>query len=231
LLVVGKDVKGRGQYLYSEKFKASQQAKKFARVKELSKKFAAIKKENDANRKRSETRDQADLTALIMSTGIRPGGESNTKADKKAYGATTLQARHVTTVRGVVHLRFVGKKGVALNIPVHDESIAKMLLKRKDAANENLDRLFTTSASELSAYSNSLDGGGFKTKDFRTCLGTSVALEHIATMDAPTSAKEYKSHLKAVATAVSERLGNTPAIALASYINPTVFEGWKGDWA
>jgi DNA topoisomerase IB len=33
--------------------------------------------------------------------------------------------------------------------------------------------------------------------------------------------------VKAVAVAVAQKLGNTPAVALKSYINPTVFSKWE----
>lgn len=60
--------------------------------------------------------EPAKLAALIMSTGIRPGSESDTGAKVKAYGATTLEGRHVVTdSEGNTRLQFVGKKGVNID--------------------------------------------------------------------------------------------------------------------
>ena len=39
--------------------------------------------------------------------------------------------------------------------------------------------------------------------------------------------KEYKGNVKAIAQYVSLHLGNTPVVALQSYINPSVFEPLK----
>jgi hypothetical protein len=39
--------------------------------------------------------------------------------------------------------------------------------------------------------------------------------------------KQYKSQVKTVATEVSSKLGNTPAVALKSYINPKVTDSLK----
>jgi len=47
-------------------------------------------------------------------------------------------------------------------------------------------------------------------------------------MKAPKDQKEYVKAIRVVAIAVSEQLGNTPAVAAKSYINPEVFAKWRG---
>jgi len=46
-------------------------------------------------------------------------------------------------------------------------------------------------------------------------------------MEAPINEKEYKKKVKEVAKQVSAKLGNTPTVALQSYISPVVFAEWK----
>ena len=48
-----------------------------------------------------------------------------------------------------------------------------------------------------------------------------------ASKEYETNEKEYKKAVKFVATAVSKKLGNTPTIALQSYINPATFAAWR----
>ena len=81
----------------------------------------------------------------------------------------------------------------------------------------------------MSNYSHQLDGGGFKTKDFRTLLGTRTAMQEIVNLSPPVpkDEKEYRKKVKEVAIRVSKKLGNTPTVALQSYINPSVFAEWK----
>jgi DNA topoisomerase IB len=76
-------------------------------------------------------------------------------------------------------------------------------------------------------YVGQLDGGGFLTKDLRTNRANLVALEEIRQAEAPKNEKEYKRAVKAVAEKVSKILGNRPAQALESYINPAVFASWR----
>lgn len=228
LWVSGKDAKGRPQAIYSPEHIDRQAKIKFARIQELDRKFDQVFDQNEAARKSEDSRQRAaaDCLALIMGMGIRPGSEDDTGAEKKAYGATTLEGRHVVIGEGGgVSLQFVGKKGVSLNLPV-PPALAKMLIERKRAAGEG-GQLFAINEKALLDHTHSLDGGGFKTKDFRTRLGTQTAVSAISEMTPPKNEAAYKKMVREVAVAVAKKLGNTPAIALQSYINPAVFAGWR----
>ena len=226
LLATGTDAKGRKQYIYSQNHHMRQAELKFARNMELIDKAIEIEAENSKNlsSRDKQKAENAAVFALIMSTGIRPGSDSERGADKWAYGATTLEGRHVVEQVKGVRLRFVGKKGVSLDIPITDPEIAKMLVKRKAAAGAK-GRLFNVSDSELRDYVKTLDGGNFHPKDFRTLKGTATALEEIRIKKykKAKNEKEYKKTVKAIAKKVSLVLGNTPSVALKSYINPFVF--------
>lgn len=229
LLVVGRDAKGRLQYVYSERYAKKQAHAKFERIREMEKKYRAIAKENLRNETSSDPRtaEHAQVTSVIMATGIRPGSTADTRAEKQAYGATTLEGRHVRVDGREVTLRFTGKSGVELTIPIADRHIAGILRRRSQSAGRN-GRLFpSVSQGTLSDYVSSLDGGGFKTKDFRTALGTMTAKDLIGSMPKPGSPSAYKRAVRAIGRAVSARLGNTPTVALQSYIDPTVFGGWR----
>jgi len=167
-----------------------------------------------------------------METGIRPGSEADTHAEKQAYGATTLLGKHVKVAEdGSVSLQFVGKKGVDLDIPVQDSQLKKVLVQRSKSAGED-GKLFDVDDGELRDYTHTLDGGNFKPKDFRTRLATETAVDEVKKFGKtmPTNEKEYKKMVKTVATAVSKKLGNTPVVALSSYIMPAVFAKWRASF-
>lgn len=223
LLAQGMDKKGQLQSLYSAKHWASAAASKFARVKAMEKEYETIMQQN----KEKSDKEHADAVALIAHTGIRPGSDTDTKAEKQAYGATTLLGKHVTQdENGNISLQFTGKKGVALNIPVTDPGIAANLAQRASTAGLE-GKLFNVSDSSLRDYVHGLDHGKFKPKDFRTLLANRLASAYVQNNPAPTDAKSYKRMVSSVAKAVSQRLGNTPTVALASYINPVVFGSWR----
>lgn len=227
--IVGRDVKGREQVLYSEAHSSTQAKAKFNRVKELDAKYDSIKKQNEANLKSDDknVKEHAKVTRLIMETGIRPGSEQDTGAAKKAYGATTLEGRHVVVDGDKVSLQFVGKKGKDLNIPIDNPRIANDLIKRAKKAGSDGQLFPNVNDNSLRTYVGEFDGGGFKTKDFRTRLANDVAEKEIRKIKSPKTEKEYKKAVKAVAKSVAEKLGNTATIALQSYINPVVFGRWR----
>jgi DNA topoisomerase-1 len=229
LQATGKDSKGRTQYVYSAAHKETQAGLKFARIRELSQKFDKVLAQNSDNMKSddNEISEHAEVTHVIMKTGIRPGSDTDTKAEVQAYGATTLQGQHVIATGDKVRLRFTGKKGVKIDIPVTDSKAASILRQRAAAAGPK-GRLFpNVSQQSLLEYSHSLDGGGFKTKDFRTLVGTQIAEAEVAKIKRPASETAYKKAVKSVAKVVSQVLGNTPTVALQSYISPHVFAPWS----
>lgn len=229
LQAVGRDAKGRPQYVYSEEFSNSQAALKFARIHELSQNYSKLEEGNAAfvNSKDPVKKDHGECLSLIMKMGLRPGSTSDTGAEKQAFGATTLKAEHVVTEKGKMFLRFTGKKGVDLNLEVTDPDLQKMLARRKKAAGASQDLFPKVSAESLSAHTQALPPGGFKTKDMRTALGTRTANDLVESYaNPPTDMASYKKAVKEVATEVSKKLGNTPTIALQSYISPQVFSKW-----
>ena len=225
LLITGTDSAGRTQSVYSEEFMKQSADAKFERISELDSKFEDIQKQVESDFQKKD--ENAAVDRLIMNTGIRPGGDSDTGAKKQAYGATTLLGSHVVGDNADnVRLQFTGKKGVDLDIPVTDRAIAQDLLDRRESVGPN-GKIFNTNAASLLEYTKNLDGGGFKTKDFRTLLGTRTAMSAVSSMERPTGDKEYRKSVMRVAKLVSERLGNTPTVALQSYISPVVFSDWK----
>ena len=220
----GLDEKGRTQSVYNATFTAKQAAKKFTKVNELRKKKEQILNELRNDMKKPETREVSIVLALINHTGIRPGSSTDTKAAKQAYGATTLKAEHVKD--GGTRLKFTGKKGVALDIKVTDPALIKVLAAKAKGKAKG-EKLFEVNDAKLREYTQSKDGGGFNPKDFRTAKGTETAIAAMAGMKAPKNEAEYKKLVKKIATEVSNQLGNTPTIALQSYIDPTVFASWR----
>ena len=228
VLAKATDAKGRPQTVYNPEFSGRNAALKWDRVRELQQQFEGMRGQNRANLN-GPNAEQAASLRLIMLMGVRPGSDRDTKAKTQAFGATTLQGRHVIIDEaGGVRLQFTGKKGVPINLPVTDENLAADLTARKQRSGDD-GRLFDTNDTKLRKYSQTLDGGAFSPKDFRTNLGTTTAASIVAQGDPPKTEKEYKQRVKEVGKAVSELLGNTPAIALQSYVNPTVFSKWRID--
>jgi DNA topoisomerase-1 len=76
----------------------------------------------------------------------------------------------------------------------------------------------------LNEYIRQYMGEEFTAKDFRTWGGTLLAAIAFAEHDMPESETDAKRKVASVMRAVGEKLGNTPAVARASYVSPAVVE-------
>lgn len=226
LLATGIDAKGRKQYIYSQNSSAKNSALKFVKIEKVMKVMDNILQKNskNLNSRDPKTKELSTIMALVHNTGLRPGSTKDTKANVQAYGATTLEGRHVVQTKEGVMLKFTAKKGVNVEIPVTDKKIVADLMKRKKSSGPK-NRLYNVEDNDLRNYSKGL--GEVNPKDFRTVKGTTTAMQAAAKMKPAKTEAEYKRMVKEIATQVSKVLGNTPAIALKSYINPIVFNALK----
>src|SRR5205814_9205178 len=88
-------------------------------------------------------------------------------------------------------------------------------------SNGDLCRL--TSA-RLNDYIKEHLGPEFTAKDFRTWGGTLLAAVMLAERGVAETETQARKQLAAVMRGVGQRLGNTPAVARASYVSPAVVE-------
>ena len=164
--------------------------------------------------------------------GLRPGSTADTRAKVQAYGATTLEARHVKFLDDgeTVKLDFTGKKGVRIQLSTKDKLVYRTLLAHT-AGKKPGERIFQTTSDRTNAYLTRVlpdDAPKFTNRDLRTILGTGYARRMTRRMPIPRTAAENRRARKKVAERVARILGNEPGEALRSYIAPEVFDaaGW-----
>jgi DNA topoisomerase-1 len=225
LQVVGKDAKGRSQYLYSAEHSAKAAAEKFARLKEFNKVAKTIVAKSAADMfdadKPAKVRDAAAITQLIAKTGFRIGSDTDTGADVKAHGASTLEGKHVQVEGDTLTFDFIGKKGVNIKKTLTDPALAKYIGAKKAAVGDG--PLFDATDANVRDYFHTAGGGDFKVKDFRTWNATNLAIQEMLEPPEPKTEPELKKKQLQVAKVVSAHLGNTPKVALESYIDPAVW--------
>jgi DNA topoisomerase-1 len=154
-------------------------------------------------------------------------GSDRYATTSRTHGVTTLTRRHVS-VRGTrVTFRFRAKHKVQVRTSVVDAELAgaiKDLLAQPGPA-----RLFrygfngdscNLTGAVLNDYIQEYMGEEFTAKDFRTWGGTLTAAIALAEHGLPETEAEAKRAVANVMRTVGERLGNTPAVARASYVSP-----------
>jgi DNA topoisomerase I len=84
---------------------------------------------------------------------------------------------------------------------------------------------------DINEHLKELAGQDFSAKDFRTWNGTVMAAVSLAThgLDASTKTARKRARDRAVRE-VAALLGNTPAVARRSYVDPRVFDRYESGW-
>lgn len=224
LQAVGKDAAGRTQYLYSTERTAKKAAQKWNRLKAFGKVVSTL---DQAIEKQARRSDEGLILDIIKHTGFRIGSDKDTKAKVKAYGVSTLLAKHVKVDGDKVEFTFIGKEGVRNHKVIRDQQIADGLAKRLAKAKTPDARIFNTTDDRVRQEFRALPrANSFLIKDWRTMIGTQAALAAMKKLPAPKNAAQFIKMRREVSKKVAKVLGNTPAVALKSYIAPEVFSPW-----
>ncbi|RDE05476.1 DNA topoisomerase IB [Sphingomonas aracearum] len=223
---VGWDEKGRKQYRYHTTFREQQESAKYELCapfgRALTKLRARVERDL-AQRRHSKERTVAAVVRLLDTEALRIGNETYAKANK-SYGLTTLRDQHAEFKGGTLSLEYKAKSGKIRKLKITDRSLARFVKKCQDLPGQQLFQYVGAdgephgvTSSDVNAYIKEATGGEFTAKHFRTWGASVVAFETLASAPAPIG-------LKTLLEPVTEKLGNTPAIARKSYVHPTLIE-------
>ncbi|MGA5464003.1 DNA topoisomerase IB [Mycobacterium sp. NPDC050041] len=235
---LGVDVAGRKQYLYHQQWQEERNEEKFDRVLEMSKGLPDMRRQIAADlRGRGLERDRVLALALhLLDLGyFRAGGEQYA-LENNSFGIATLLCEHVTVQRDAVAFDFPAKSGVRRTRVIDDPEVVRSVraLMRRPERTDRLLVCRNTSgwrdihADDLNARFKELVGPEFSVKDMRTWHGTVLAAAAFVDADPPVDPKVIKRVESAVMKEVSEELGNTPAVARTSYVDPRVVKAYEG---
>lgn len=230
---VGRDEAGRRQYLYHEAWRARRNQVKFDRMLDLAATLSAARKLVTRDLRAepgSRARALGAAFRLLDAAYLRIGSERFAH-DHGSVGLTTLLGRHAHISGDRVTLDFPGKSGVEWASHVDDADLADVLrgLKKRGPRAHLLawrdgDTWRALNAAEVNDYVRLRTGDEFSSKDFRTLHGTIVAARALAAAKNATSKTARQRAITEAVRQASDTLGNTPAVARSSYIDPRVFD-------
>ncbi len=231
----GIDAAGRKQYLYHPMWRAKQDEAKFDHVLEVATRLPALRAHIDADltsRGLRRPRVLATVAKLLDSGTFRVGGDQYAVGDDPTFGVATLRPEHVRTRSGCLMFEFPAKGGVAQVRRIDDVQLCAVLSalrRRRRGAN----RLFgywdgrgwrDVHSDEVNEYLRMASGGEMTAKDFRTWHATVLAATQLAALGPQNSPTGRQRTVASVMREVAALLGNTPAVARASYVHPKVVD-------
>jgi DNA topoisomerase-1 len=239
LQATGRDARGRKQYRYHPRWREVRDETKFDRMVAFAKALPGIRSAvaRDLPRPRlPREKVLATVVSLLEATMIRVGNEEYAKQND-SYGLTTLQEDHVRVSGDTVRFRFRGKSGREHNVNVRDKRLARIVRQMRDLPGQELFRYVgddvqsaSISSQDVNAYLREIAGDDFTAKDFRTWEGTLACALALASERCETKA-DGKARVVAAIKAVSERLGNTPAVCKKAEIHPGVIDEFLANGA
>ena len=233
---VGVDDAGRRQYLYHPRWRERRDRRKFARALDLAAALPRARgRVTSALHREGLDREKVLAVSFRLLDEAAPRiGSARYLAQHGSRGLTTLQRRNAVVTGSMITLSFPGKSGKRALIEIEDDDLAVVLEELTGGRPRSAllsyrrgSRRVPLTPADVNSHVRSLTGGAFTAKDFRTLRGTIVAAETLARIGTVDSQRDRKRAEALAVRATSETLGNTPAVARSSYIDPAVFTAYE----
>lgn len=232
----GRDARGRKQYRYHAKWRATRDETKFSRMIAFGEALPRVRERVAVDLglpglPREKT--LAIVVHLLDESLIRVGNAEYAR-DNDSFGLTTLRDDHVDVVGATVRFTFRGKSGKPHQVDVRDRRVARIVARLQDLPGQHLFQYlgpdgepYTIDSEDVNIYLREIAGEEFTAKDFRTWAGTVLAARSLRELGAPETRTAMKANVVEAIDTVAARLGNTRAVCRSSYIHPAVLLGYE----
>jgi DNA topoisomerase IB len=231
---MGRDARGRRQYRYHALWRAERDAEKFGHMLSFAQALPRVRGVGDEHlARRYLDRERVSACAIrVTELGLFRIGTERYAREDHTYGVASLERRHVSFRAGAAVFDYVAKHGRRRTVHIEDPAAVRTLRSLQRTLVE-LSELFVyrvgrgwrhLTSGEMVGYLRSYGGGHFMVKEFRTWNATLLAA---LALSGAGSTDSLRTRRRAVVAAVREAaawLGDTPAVARASYIDPAVIE-------
>ena len=235
---IGVDDRGRRQYLYHPDWRTRRDRAKHERMLDLARSLPRLRESlrRDLARKDLSRRRVLAAAVRLLELGLfRVGGESYAE-DNGSYGLATLLKGHVRAQGDELRFDYPGKGGQRRIVTIGDRAVADVVrvLKRRRrggpqllAYKDDSGRWVDVRSADINEYLQQALGPGFTAKDFRTWAATVLAAVGLAVEEDAETDRQRRSAVNRVVRGVAHQLGNTPAVARGSYVDPRVIERFE----
>lgn len=240
LQATGVDAAGRKQYRYHDDWRTRRDAQKFEDMTRFAKALPRLRERVEADLAATDELTRARVLACavrLLDRGFFRIGTEEYTVTNESYGLATMHKRHVTIEDGQMVFDYPAKSGKrriqAVVDPLAQEIVHKLKRRRGGGpellAYKNGSRWVDVRSDDINLYLKGATGDDFSAKDFRTWSATVIAALALAVSGPAQGSKT--SRQRAITRAIKETshyLGNTPAVCRASYIDPRVFDAYRG---
>ncbi len=234
----GVDQRGRKQYLYHPRWRERRDQQKFDEMISFARALPALRTvvERDIALGDMSAEQVLACAARLLDRGFFRIGSEEYAVTNETYGLATMRKEHVTLDGDVVRFDYTAKESKRRVQAVIDPEVADVVrtLKRRRGGGEELlaykrdGRWCDVRSPDINAYLKAATNLDISAKDFRTWGATVLAAVGLAVIEPGKISRTGRK--RAIVRAVKEvafYLGNTPAVARNSYIDPRVFDRFR----
>ncbi|MCM2972618.1 DNA topoisomerase IB [Larsenimonas suaedae] len=235
VLASGRDSAGRKQYVYNPEWREQQEAHKFDRMIRFAERLEPMRRTTGQHlilEGMPREKVLACMVRLIDAAYFRPGSERY-RDENESYGLTTMRSKHLTIEGDELIFDYKGKSGQQQHRVVEDERLSQVVSELDDIPGYEIFKYYSddgqkvrVDSQDLNDYIHDVMGDEFSAKDFRTWAGTSLAALALDELGIGDDENASQKNVVEAVKRVAERLGNTPSIARASYIDPRILESY-----
>jgi len=235
----GTDSRGRLQYVYHQLWREQRDAQKFGHMLRFAGALPGLRTATARDlRHRSLTRDRvvASVVRLIDLGLFRIGEERYADLDHH-YGATTLRKQHVRFTRDGIVFDYTAKWGKERTIVIKD-NLVRPTIRALARTDNDLDTLWSYEhdgrwhvlhSRDVGNYIAVRSGGHFTAKEFRTWNATVLMALSLSNAGPAATLSGRKRTIAASVREVADLLGDTPAVARGSYIDPRLITRYEAE--
>jgi DNA topoisomerase-1 len=240
LQTTGIDDAGRKQYLYHDDWRARRDAQKFEDMVRFARALPGLRERVAADLAGDELDRERVLACAVrlLDRGFFRIGSEPYSEENGSFGLATMRKEHVTVEPdGAMVFDYPSKSGRRRVQEVVDPRSCAVVaaLKRRRGGGQDLlayrerRRWRDLRSDDINAYIKDVTGEDFSAKDFRTWNATVLAAVALAVAgEVAASPTGRKRAITRAIKEVAHYLGNTPAVCRASYIDPRVFDAYRG---
>lgn len=230
---IGRDLKGRKQYIYHSEWERIRQEEKFRKMVDFGKALPRMREVvlSDINMGIWNRKKVLALLVLILDdTGIRIGNQQYAKRNE-TYGLTTLRRKHLDIDDDILSLEYKGKSNKIRHVEIEDEDLVKMIKTSAELPGYEIFRYKTqdsrwsnVDSDEVNCYIREAMGEEYSSKDFRTWVASRLAIEmypHAIEVKRQAPRRKFSNILLRM---VADELGNTPTVCKSYYVHPKVMQ-------
>ena len=235
----GVDAAGRKQYLYHPRWRRRRDLAKFDDMVEFARALPRLRaRVEELLRLDDLSREHVLACAVrLLDLSFFRIGSEDYAVRNETYGLATMKKRHVRLLpEGVLLFDYPSKHGKRQLRHVVDPVVADAVMRMKQRrggtdellAYKERGRWLDIRSGDINLFLKDATGRDVSAKDFRTWGATVWAAVALAVAgEAPATKTGRKRAVMRAVKEVAYYLGNTPAVARASYIDPRLFDRYE----